>query len=140
MGGWAATIGGILEVNDFGGFLDNHGDAVSAQEEERRALAVLGASRPDEWLRPGKWVDELGKEGLIKRLIPVVDREKFKSKRRRIGEVLSAHEAEELVHQDENTQMTQGFRLQKRKKRWQRGAEARVRYRFKTISAEERDE
>ena len=52
---WAQVIGGILRVNGFEDFLGNYSVRRTADDPVRRALALLGAARPNEWLPPGDW-------------------------------------------------------------------------------------
>jgi hypothetical protein len=52
---WARTIGGILKVNGFKSFLANYGTRKSTDNPIRESLAVLGAAKPGEQLRPAEW-------------------------------------------------------------------------------------
>lgn len=61
--GWARTIGGILKVNGFHGFLANYGMRKSADDPIREALAILGAAKPDEALKPMDWAKVAGERG-----------------------------------------------------------------------------
>jgi hypothetical protein len=66
---WAGTIGGILKVNGFNHFLENYGTRRTLDDPIKRALAILGTGRPNEWLRPSEWSKVMADLGLTKTLI-----------------------------------------------------------------------
>src|SRR5262249_36209810 len=63
---WARTVGGILKVAGFGGFLGNYARRRTADDPVRQALGALGASKPDEWLRSAEWADAAVWAGVIR--------------------------------------------------------------------------
>lgn len=127
---WAKTIGGILKVSGFTDFLSNYGVRKTADDPIRRGLAVLGAANPDEWLRPSNWAPLATSLGLIKAIIPKGDQDSDAGRIRGIGTVLSAHEAEILSFDDDDTHVV--LRLEKQRKRWGGGA-PHFRYRFAKV-------
>jgi len=100
---WTATIGGILAVNGVSGFLNNYATRKTADDPTRQGIALLGAARPDIWLRPGVWAQIAADLGLTGRLIAPADRETETSRERGMGVVLSAHKMEtfRIVTDDE---------------------------------------
>ena len=86
---WAKTIGGILQVNGFADFLANYHHRKTADDPLRHGLATLGATKPDEWLRPEEWATVVDMEGLVKALIPTGDKDSKAGRVRGIGVVLS---------------------------------------------------
>ena len=88
---WAQTIGGILQVNGFGDFLANYSVRRTVDDPLRRALSLLGAVRPDEWLRSDAWARLAVQIGVAKTIIPAQDRDTDCGRERGIGVVLSAH-------------------------------------------------
>ncbi len=131
MSDWAKTVGGILKANGFDDFLANYGRVMTEQEAEREALAILGASAPDRWLRSGDWVQEAENRGLTRRLMSYVDQENFESERRRMGIVLSAHRDETFQAQTDSEALA--LQLQRGRRRTEPGEEAHVCYRFEVI-------
>lgn len=128
---WAQTVGGILRVSGFSDFLGNYNSRRSEEDAVRRGLGILGAARPDAWLRAGEWVDHVIDEGLARDLIPPGSRDSDKARERGIGIVLSNHrdetfdvttDAESLVLRLDKTRNRQGER------------EPATRYRFTVVS------
>ena len=93
---WAKVVGGILKVNGFADFLANYGKRKTADDPLRHGLGVIGAMKPDEWLRPDEWARCVVDLGLVKKLIPEADRENDKSRTRGIGVVMTAHTQRDL--------------------------------------------
>ena len=91
MTAWAQTIGGILKANGYTDFLANYGARRIADDPIRDALSILGASHPNESLRPREWAEEAVKEGLAKTLFSPTERDTPKGRERAIGVVLSNH-------------------------------------------------
>jgi hypothetical protein len=131
---WARTIGGILKVNGFDGFLANYGVRRTVDDPVRSGLAILGAQQPDKWLPPADWARLAADLGLVKTIIPAADRDSDQGRRRGIGVVLSAHRDETFVRVGDNSRLT--LRLEKKRARWG-GSEPHVRYRFAKIAEEE---
>jgi len=130
---WAKTVGGILMVNGFQDFLANYGNA-RPRRSSASGLAVLGAARPDEWLRPEEWAKLVGQLGLVKTIIPVADQENATGHARGIGVVFLAHRKETF----EGETQTHKVRLTLEKaRRRSDGGEACVKYRFSVSNSEE---
>ncbi|MHB1426875.1 MAG: hypothetical protein ACYC3I_27275 [Gemmataceae bacterium] len=129
---WARTIGGILRVNGFQDFLGNYSQHKTVDDPLRRGLGLLGAARPGEWLRPEAWANLAVKIGVTKLVIPVQDRDTDRGRERGIGVVLSAHEDETFaVATDE---VVLNLKLEKKRKRFEKGGEPSTRYRFLCLS------
>jgi hypothetical protein len=131
MSEWAGTVGGILLANGFKGFLGNYGTRRTADDPIRQGLGVLGAARPDEWLRPDDWAREAVRLGLVKTLIPTNERDSDKGRERAIGVLLSGHEQETFSVSGEDETLT--LRLEKKRGRFG-GGEPSTRYRFAVAS------
>jgi hypothetical protein len=130
---WAKTIGGILKVNGFEGFLANYSTRRVADDPLRQGLSLLGAEAPrNEWQRPEFWARLVAKLGLIKQIIPAGDQECGEARKRGIGVVLTAHRDEVFEIETE----TEHLRLTLEKKRGRFGEpEVHVRYRFVVTQA-----
>src|SRR5207249_1431065 len=100
----------------------------------RQGLALLGAARPNEWLRPDAWAKLAGSLGLVRRLIGENDRENDTSRERGIGVTLSAHRDETFVAEIDGVTVT--LCLEKKRRRFD-GEEGHVRYRFVTLAEEQ---
>ena len=124
---WAKTIGGILQVNGFTDFLANYHHRKTADDPSRQGLAILGAKRPDEWLRPEEWATIVDMEGLVKAVIPAGDQDSKAGRVRGVGVVLSAHQDETFDAETESHKLR--FKLERLRKRWIKG-QPQVRYRF----------
>ncbi len=130
---WAKVVGGILKVNGHRDFLGNYGKRKTADDPLRHGLGLLGAAKPDEWLRPDEWARSVVDLGLITKVIPDADRENDKSRTRGIGVVMSAHTNETfLVPTDDSTLI---LRLEKRRHRVD-GGDPKVQYRFAVVGTE----
>ena len=128
---WAETIGGILKVNGFRGFLSNYGVCRTTIDPIRQHLGFLGATEPDKWLTPSEWAPLAVQHGHKKMLIPPADQDTDAGQTRGIGVVLSAHQGETFETETETKALT--LRLQKKRFR-KPGDEPRVRYRFEVLS------
>ena len=130
-GPWAQTIGGILMVNGFVGFLSNISRRKTADDPLRRGLGLIGAARPDVWLRSADWAEVARGLGLIKAVVPEADRGTDLGQERGIGVVLSAHRDEsfDVVTEDEAI----GLRLEKTRRRFVAGEEPQTRYCFRVL-------
>lgn len=128
---WARTIGGILMVAGYQGFLDNLGARKTEDDPLRYGLGLLGQARPNEWLQAQDWALVVAELGLTKRLIPEADRDTSKGRARGLGVVLSAHREEtfEIETDDEVVQM----QLHKDRRRFE-GGRPTWRYRFNIIA------
>jgi hypothetical protein len=131
---WARTVGGILRVSGFQDFLGNYAVRRTVDDPVRAALGLLGAAKPDEWLRPGDWAKIAAGTGLTRSVIPEADRDSDEGRRRGIGVVLSAHCEETFVTVTDDERLT--LRLEKARKRVPAGAEPGTCYRFVVLSRE----
>lgn len=129
---WAHTVGGILEVNGFEGFLENYSLRRTEDSPVRRGLGLLGAARPDAWWTASDWASLIVELGLVKILIPEADRENRVSRTRGIGVVLSAHSDEVLQAQTDDEHIT--CRLESARRRFAKGANPQKRYRFRMLA------
>lgn len=124
---WARTVGGILMANGFKDFLANYGKRKTVDDPRRRGLAILGAAKPGEWLRPEEWARLAVQLGLVKGVIPAGDQESEAARARGIGVVFSAHRDETFEAETETQKVW--LKLEKRRGHWE-GGEVQVRYRF----------
>jgi hypothetical protein len=138
---WAKVIGGILKANGITGFLANYGTRKTLDDPIRQALGLLGAYEFEKavndaekgWRRASDWGSLAKKLGLIRVLIPERDRENEASRTRAMGIVLSNHEQETFIVEDDLHRLT--LRLEKARRR-QGNKEAKVHYRFKLLGME----
>ncbi len=131
-GPWAKTVGGILKANGFEDFLANYRQRKTADDPRRRGLGLMGAMKPNEWLRPEEWAECVVNLGLIKSVVPESDRENDKSRTRGTGVVLSAHLNETFTVEEEGSKVV--LLLEKRRSR--QGGEPKVLYRFAVTPTE----
>lgn len=137
MSRWAKVIGGILKFHGYPDFLKNQDTAKTVMDPIRKALAVLGAARPGEWLRVGEWADLALNEGVIRDLVPAQERNSTKGREREIGSTFSKHLEVGLYHETDDGRME--LRLSKQKKRWD-GEDPHVRYKFTVVQNEAQTE
>ena len=131
---WARTVGGILKVNGFTGFLENYGKARITNDPIRESLGRLGASMPDKWLRPSQWVEQIKALGLAKTIIPEGYRETDTSMATWIGKVFRIHDQQTVEGETEDKRLT----LKLEYKRFRKGGdEAKWWCQFKVTGAEE---
>ncbi len=130
---WAKVVGGILKVNGFSDFLANYGKRKTADDPLRQGLGLIGALKPDEWLRPDEWARVVVDLGLVKTVIREADRENDKSRTRGIGVVMSAHTNETFLVETDDSKLT--LRLEKRRHRVD-GGDPKVQYHFAKIGTE----
>ena len=131
---WARTVGGILQVNGFEDFLANYGLCGTEDDPIREALGLLGAARRNEWLTASRWAQEVARLGLVKRLIPEADRDSTEGRQRGIGVVLSARRDETLHMETDDERLV--LRLERRRRRFNRGEDPSTRYRFAVLDRE----
>jgi hypothetical protein len=124
---WASTVGGILMVNGFDDFLANFSLRRTVDDPRRKALALLGGARPDEWLSPSDWADLAVDVGVVDRVIPRGDQTSDKGRERGIGVVFSAHRDETFHGETECERLT--LRLDRARRRFENGQPS-TRYRF----------
>jgi len=128
---WARTIGGILMVAGLKGFLENLRVRKTEDDPLRNGLGLLGAARPNEWVRAGEWVLVAGDLGLTKRLILEADRDTPAGRERGLGIVLSAHRDETFEVETDDEIVT--VQLEKGRRRFEDG-KVTTRYRFNVLS------
>jgi hypothetical protein len=128
---WAQTVGGILLVNGFKGFLQNQRRRRTADNPITEALGILGASCSNKPLRPRDWASLVLKEGLEKDLISSNDRGTERGRERGVGVVLSRHVGE--TFQVTTEMKTMLLRLDGGNRRWTPGENPHRRYYFKII-------
>ncbi len=133
MSRWARTIGGILKVNDFNDFLANYGNRKTTDDPIRESLAILGAVKHDEALRPMQWAELAVEHGLAKTLFGPNERDTPKGRERAIGRILKRHRRI-VFHAETETQQYQ-LRLEGGCRRWG-GEKPHVRYVFTKLSEE----
>jgi hypothetical protein len=126
---WAKTIGGILAVNGFKNFLTNYCTRRIFDDPIKHGLAILGAARPDEWLRPGEWAEIMVECGLTKSLIDANERDTEASRARALGVLLSAHTDEAFEAETDSHRVR--LQLKKARRRW--GREPHIRYCFEQL-------
>jgi hypothetical protein len=131
---WAKTVGGILLVNGFRGFLGNNGVRKTADDPARQGLGILGSRAPDEWLPAADWARLVSDLGLVKTVVPPSDQDSEAGRRRGLGVVLTAHRGE--TFQLETDEKRFSLRLEKRRGRFG-GGEVQVRYRFVRLAEED---
>lgn len=138
---WAATVGGILKVSGFQGFLANFKRRKSADDVLRHALGILGTARPspaegdaNSWYRAGDWARLAVELGLTKRLIPEGDRDSEKGRERGVGGVLTAHRDETFIADTEQQRLT--LVLRRARRRFE-GGDPSTRYRFEIVDKQE---
>lgn len=131
---WAQTIGGILKANGYDEFLANYSTRKAVDDPLRKGLGLLGAARPDHWIRSGNWAEIAAKLGLVKVLIPEADRDSEKGRERGIGVVMSAHQDETFHAETEDECLV--VRLRRARRRFEQG-KISTRYQFTVIDREE---
>jgi hypothetical protein len=125
---WSRTVGGILLANGFTDFLGNYAFRKTCDEPVRAGLGLLGAARPDEWLRARTWAELATDLGVVKAVVPKADQDSDKGRERGIGVVLSSHREERFQVETEDKRMT--LVLKKRRARFQGAAEPTTCYKF----------
>lgn len=131
---WARTIGGILRVNGFQGFLGNYGVRKTVDDPLRKGLGILGAAHYGEgWLQASNWAQHASKLGLVKAVIPPADQDSEAGRARGVGVVFTAHRDETFQAETEEHKLT--LRLEKRRGHF-RGSEVKVCYRFVLVGRE----
>ena len=130
-GPWAQAVGGILAVNGFLDFLGNYTTRKTAAEPVRRALGLLGAARPDAWLRAAEWAGLAQALGLAGAIIPEAGRATDVGRERGMGVALSDHRDETFAAETEDDRLV--LRLEKGRRRFVAGEEPSTRYRFAVL-------
>jgi hypothetical protein len=130
-GPWASTIGGILEANGFSDFLTNYGVHKTSADPVRRGLGLIGAERPDQWLRAADWAATVRSVGLVRDVVPPNEQGSDAGHERGLGVILSAHVDETFEVETENERLR--LKLLKKRSRFESGKEATIRYRFEVL-------
>jgi hypothetical protein len=132
---WARTVGGILLANGFTDFLGNYTFRKTCDDPVRAGLGLLGAARPDEWLRTRTWAELATDLGVVKTVIPKADQDSDRGRERGIGVVLSSHREERFQVETEDKRMR--LVLKKRRTRFQGEAQPTTRYKFEAEVTED---
>lgn len=132
---WARTIGGILRANGFQDFLGNFGPCKTADDPIRAALSIIGAANADKALRPTEWAKVAVEQGFSKVLFTPLDRDTEKGRERGIGVVLKRHMDETFEIRTETKLLR--LRLIGGNRRWTKGKNPHVRYKFEKIHEEQ---
>jgi hypothetical protein len=131
---WAQTIGGILTVSGYTGFLGNYAQRKSVDDPRRWAMGLLGAARPGAWQPPSCWSKLAVDLGLAKYLIPEGDRDTERGRQRGIGVALSTHVGETFHAETENERLA--MTLVRARRRFDRSVPS-TRYCFNVLAREE---
>jgi len=132
---WARTVGGILMVNGYKGFLANAMVRKSVDDPVHRALSILGAANPGRKLRPREWAKKVVMLGLAKTLLPASERDTPKGRERSVGVVLKRHVHETFTAYTETKRLR--LRLEGGLRRWKTGRNPHVRYVFEVLEVTE---
>ena len=131
---WARTVGGILKVNGFKGFLQNYGTTRITNDPIREALGRLGTSMPAKWQRTADWIEQIKALGLVKTLIPKGYRETDSSAATWLGKLFRVHDQQTVEGETEDKRLT----LKLEYKRFRKGGgEAKWWCQFKGVSEED---
>lgn len=134
-GPWAQTVGGILMVNGFAGFLGNYATRKTADDPVRQALGLLGSAKPGAWLRATEWARLTASLGPVKAIVPEGDRDSEAGRERGLGVVLSAHRDETFHVETDDVRLE--LKLEKARRRFEAGEEPSTRYRFEITKKSE---
>ncbi len=125
---WAETIGGMLMVAGYEGFLDNYADSRVEQDPVRAGVAELGAySQPNEWLRPVDILNKAEQLGLTKDILSDGYRSSEHAKLQGLGKVLTTHAGESFKGKNDDAEVE--FVVERARRRFEPG-KAEQRYRF----------
>jgi hypothetical protein len=124
---WSQTIGGILKVNGFSDFLGNYATRRTIDDPIKKALGILGDSRPGQLLSAAMWVPFMHDLGLVQTLLSQADRESPKSQARGLGVVMGKYVGETFVVETDAGVVK--LKLEKLRTRLS-GEEGKPRYRF----------
>lgn len=133
MGPWAATIGGILQVNGFKDFLSNYSATRSAADPIREAISILAFHSKGKPMRARDLARLAVTQGINKTLLPGVDSSNTPACERQIGVILTPYVGETFVAPTMGKRIT--YRLKKDQGRWD-GESPHYRYTFERIAEE----
>jgi hypothetical protein len=135
---WARTVGGILRVSGFAGFLGSQRAHRTVDDPIRKAIGILGAENPGNARRPSDWAELAVELGLAKTLFSSAERDTPAGRERAIGVVLSRHRDETFVVETEEAGRPIRLRLQLKGgfRRWERGTSPSKRYSFDVLGRE----
>jgi hypothetical protein len=128
---WARTVGGILAANRFVDFLGNYRSRRILDDPVRQALAELGASASNAWLRPGEWARQTVSLGYAKVLFSAADRDTEAGRERAMGRLLRAYVQEKFTYYGDDLRVA--TKLESGRRRFEPGENPSVRYRFATL-------
>jgi hypothetical protein len=132
---WARTIGGVLKVNGFKGFLANAGTRKSADDPVQEALAILGVAKPGKALRPAEWAKMIVDQGLVKILLPPNERDTEKARTRATGVLLGKHL--DVTFRGRTDTTLYHLRLRGGVRRWIPGKNPHARYVFDVLDTKD---
>ncbi len=133
MGPWAATIGGILQVNGFKDFLANYSATRSAADPIREAIGILAFHAGGKPKRARDLAQLAVTQGLHKTLLVGVDSSNTAACERQIGVMLSPYVGESFTAPTVGKKLT--YRLKKEQGRWNEES-PHYRYTFEQIAYE----
>lgn len=134
---WARTIGGILRVSGFEGFLANYGTRKCHDDPIREALSILAvAATPGKALRPMTWANLAKEQGLANILFSANERDTPKGRERAIGRILKNNP--EVVFEAQTETKLYRLKLEGGFRRWDTGKNPHTRYRFLVLDEADR--
>lgn len=133
MGPWAATIGGILQVNGFKDFMANYSATRSAADPIREAISILAFYAEGKPKRARDLAQLAVIQGLHKTLLVGVDSSNTAACERKIGAMLTPYVGESFTAFTLGKKLT--YRLKKEQGRWDETS-PHYRYTFEEIAHE----
>ncbi len=133
MGPWAATIGGILQVNGFTDFLANYSATRASADPIREALGILAFHAGNRPRRAGELATLAVDQGLAKTIMTGADAANIAACERKIGITLRPFVGETFTVCTAAEKIT--YRLKKESKRWD-DEHPHYRYTFEEIGRE----
>jgi hypothetical protein len=133
MGPWAATVGGILQVNGFKDFLANYSATRSAADPIREAISILAFYAEGKPKRARDLAQLAVTQGLHKTLLVGVDSSNTAACERKIGVMLKPYVGESFTAVTLGKRIT--YRLKKEESRWDENF-PHYRYTFEEIAHE----
>jgi hypothetical protein len=133
---WAKTVGGILQVNGFTGFLANYHLSRVTEDPTREALAILAGAAPGKAMKPTEWAKIAVDQGLARTLFVSHDRDTENGRARAIGKTFTKHLGEVFTATTDHKQLR--VRLDGGYVRWETGANPDQRYVFTILEQSDR--
>jgi hypothetical protein len=134
MSPWAMALGGILKHAGYADFLANYQGRRAADDPMRRAIGILGATRPGKALRPADWAQVVVQQGLAKLLFHTNERDTEKSRERAVGVLLRPLIGEVFEVATDGKLLR--LKLEGGFKRWLQGKNPHTKYKFTVIREE----